>query len=51
MIDCGLRQTGRLENYMKNDRSTKSFSTFYASCVSRNRLTDDKDTLKMDTQL
>ena len=36
---------------MTNDRSTKSFKIFYASCVSYNRLTDDKDNLKMDTQL
>lgn len=46
-----LKKNMKVRKLYEDDRSTKSFKIFYASCVSHNRLTDDKDNLKMDTQL
>lgn len=46
MTDCGLRKMMKVRKLYEDDRSTKSFKIFYASCVSHNRLTDDKDNLK-----
>ena len=46
-----LKKNMKVRKLYEDDRSTKSLKIFYASCVSHNRLTDDKDNLKMDTQL